>query len=183
MTRAASDTVFASDGVISLTRFCGSDAETMFLGDGDPEFRRRFEFPDDFVPSRDHSLAVLGRWEEEWRHGSRYGFAVRDAERGTLLGGAELQPKTSGPANVTYWTYPEFRRRGIATRALALLRGVARDLFGVQQLELLTDPDNAPSRRVAARSGFTEVGERDGRVLHLAASAPLGSRAAWSTSR
>jgi 8-oxo-dGTP pyrophosphatase MutT (NUDIX family) len=57
---------------------------------------------------------------------------------------------------------------------LALLLGIA-DKFGIHQFELLADPDNVASRRVATRSGFTEVSERDGRVLYVAARAPVGS--------
>lgn len=169
------DEVWASDGVVSLTRFRASDVETMFLGDSDPEFRRRFDFPDDVVPSRAHSQAVLARWVEEWAQGTRFSFALRDAASGALLGGCELQSWAPGWANISYWTYPEFRRRGVATRALPLLRGIARDHFRIHQLELLADPDNVASRRVATRSGFMEVSERDGRVLYVAASAPGGS--------
>ena len=40
-----------SDGVVTLTFFASSDAAVLFEADGDAEHRRRFDFPDDFVPS------------------------------------------------------------------------------------------------------------------------------------
>ena len=54
-----------SDGVVTLTFFASSDAAVLFEADGDAEHRRRFDFPDDFVPSLQHSENVIARWERE----------------------------------------------------------------------------------------------------------------------
>jgi hypothetical protein len=41
---------------------------------------------------------------------------------------------------------------------------------------VLTDSDNAPSRHVAVRNGFKEVGVRDGRILHTLGAGDLVER-------
>ena len=155
------------DGVVTLAFFRPGDATIMCQGDHDSEHRRRFEFPRDFVPSLGHSQDVISRWERERETGERFAFAVRDAGTGELLGGCELRPLGGGTANLSYWTYPAHRSRGVASRAVALACEVAFRHFHFRRLEVLTDPDNAVSRRVAQRNGFAEAGVRDGRVLHV----------------
>lgn len=150
-----------------LDAFEPDDAPVLCAGDRDPEHRRRFEFPDDFVPSLEHSRAVIARWGQERRACARFTFAVRDAATGTLLGGCELSPLGKGAANVSYWTYPPHRGRGIATEAVRRLCAIGFGDLNFRRLELSADPDNLASRRVALRSGFREAGVRDGRVLHV----------------
>jgi RimJ/RimL family protein N-acetyltransferase len=157
-----------TDGVVTLARFESADVSTMVDGDADPELRRRFEFPSDFVASAEHSAAVLAKWDDDWVRGEPYTLAVRDSVDGTLLGGCELQPRPSGEANLSYWTYPAFRRRGVASRAVALLAKAAFEVFGVTTLEILTTSDNTASRKVALRSGFVPNGVRDGQLLFIA---------------
>jgi RimJ/RimL family protein N-acetyltransferase len=169
-----------TDGIVVLTLFVPGDAPVLCDGDRDPEHRRRFEIPDDYVPSIQHSLEAIARWEEERIDGRRFPFAVRDAVTDTLLGGCELRPRTDEAANLSYWVYPAHRNRGIASRAVALACNVAFADFGFRQVEVLTDPDNARSRAVANRNGFRVAGIRDGRVLHVLEAEWLTNRAVVS---
>jgi RimJ/RimL family protein N-acetyltransferase len=157
-----------SDGVVTLSLFAPEDAPVLRDADDDPEHRRRFEFPDGFVSSVQHSLEAISRWEHERILGTRFPFAVRDAATVTLLGGCEIRPLPSGAANLSYWTYPGHRGRGVASRAAALACRFAFEELGLTRVEILTDPDNVPSRRVALRNGFRAAGVRDGRVLYIA---------------
>ena len=155
------------DDDLILTLFVAGDAAVLCEGDGDPELRRRFEFPDDFVPSLTHSLEVIHRWEREREAGERFPFAVRDAATGELLGGCELRPVAPGVANISYWTYPGHRDRGVATGAVALASTFAFSDDRFRTLEALIEPDNTASRRVVARNGFAASGEREGRLLYV----------------
>src|SRR5262245_11144709 len=118
-----------SDGVVRLTFFESRDAFVLREADGDAEHRLRFEFPADFVPSLQHSETVIARWQEERIAGTRFAFAVRSVANGELLGGCELRPLGNGLANMSYWTHPRHRRRGVASRAVALACEVARADF------------------------------------------------------
>lgn len=156
-----------SDGVVTLTFFVPSDASVLCEADHDSEHRRRFDFPDNFVPSLQHSAELIARWQQERLAGKRFPFAVRNATTGELLGGCELRPLDGETANLSYWTYPAHRRRGVASRAVTVACDLAFEQLGFRRLEILTDPDNIGARRVAVRNGFKEVGEREGRVLHI----------------
>jgi RimJ/RimL family protein N-acetyltransferase len=156
-----------SDGTVTLSLFAHNDAYTLCDGDRDPEHRLRFEFPDDFIPSLQHSKNVIARWEQERLAGKRFPFAVRDTATDEPLGGCELRPVDNEAANLSYWTYASHRRRGVASRAVALACAIAFEDMGFRRLEVVTDPDNVGSRRAAVRNGFKEVGMRQGRILHV----------------
>ena len=150
-----------------LDWFAPADAAVLCAIDHDPEHRRRFDFPEGFVPSLRHSAAVIARWAEERRAGVRFPFAVREAASGDLIGGCELSPTGVGIANVSYWTHPLHRGRGVASEAVRQVCSHAFADLGFQRLELEADPDNIASHRVAIRNGFREIGLRAGRVLYV----------------
>src|SRR5437016_2328400 len=143
--------VLPGDGTVRLSLFLPSDAPALRAADDDPEHRRRFEFPDDFVPSLQHSLDVIAHWEREGIAGTRFAFPAREALSDTLLGGCEIKPLAAGAANLSYWTSPGHRRHGVATRAVALACPFAFEHLGLTRLEIVFDPDHAASRAVAVR--------------------------------
>ena len=72
-----------------------------------------------------------------------------------------------GSGNVSYWTASSERRRGYATRALALLLQYAGSI-GVTRLESHVAADNLGSRRVSEQNGFRSVGtftDEDGNFM------------------
>ena len=72
--------------------------------------------------------------------------------------------------HIGYWVARHARGRGVATRALRTLCRWALTELGLQRLELVTDPENRASHRVAENVGFRREGvlrshleHRDGR--------------------
>ena len=63
-------------------------------------------------------------------------------------------------AEIGYWVAAPARGRGMATRAVTLLRDWAAEELGTELIELLIHEDNLPSKRVAERTGFLGTGER-----------------------
>src|SRR5262249_40386421 len=108
----------------------------------------------------------LARYEAGRGDGTREAFAIVD-DSGELLGAA-VAPRI-GRATRTielgYMVAAEARGRGIATAALELLVRWAFDELGALRLELLIGTDNAASRVVAERAGFTREGVL--RSLHV----------------
>lgn len=92
-------------------------------------------------------------------------FAVRSSVDGALLGGCEIQLLEYRKANLSYFTLPQHRGRGVASRAVAFASLVAFESLEVMCIEIIADPDNIPSRHVATRNEFQEIGMRNGRLL------------------
>lgn len=59
---------------------------------------------------------------------------------------------------IGYWIAATARNHGLCTRALRLLSRWALDERGLQRLDLITDPDNVASQRVAEKVGFRREG-------------------------
>jgi len=91
------------------------------------------------VPDITHSLAVT---ENEALVGA-IGMRVNDESRTGHIG---------------YWCALRARGRGVTTRALRLLSHYGLQDLGLERLELITDPDNRASQRVAEKVGFRREG-------------------------
>ncbi|HEV7526966.1 MAG TPA: GNAT family protein [Acidimicrobiia bacterium] len=88
------------------------------------------------------------------QHGDLPFVAVQN---GQLVGDLILEDATGESATVGYFVSPARRNLGVAARALGLLIQIAFDELGIQTLVAEIRPDNAASRRVAERNGFSYV--------------------------
>jgi predicted acetyltransferase len=73
--------------------------------------------------------------------------------------GSDALPETV-PGHIGYAVVPWKRRRGYATRALAMLLPVAREV-GLSRVEITCDEDNEPSRRVIEKNGGVLTGRQE----------------------
>lgn len=69
-------------------------------------------------------------------------------------------------ATLGYWVAAEARGRGICTQALRLLARHALDELELQRVDLITDPDNFASQRVAEKVGFQREGVLRAHLRH-----------------
>jgi RimJ/RimL family protein N-acetyltransferase len=65
-----------------------------------------------------------------------------------------------------YWVAATARGRGVCTRAVRLLARYALGELGLQRMELITDPDNIASQRVAEKVGFQREGVMRAHLRH-----------------
>ncbi|MDE3025020.1 MAG: GNAT family N-acetyltransferase [Acidobacteriota bacterium] len=155
-----------SDGVIALRRWRRRDAEALVACiDGDPEIGRWLDrIPQPYTPA--DALAFISGIGET-------AFAVVDERSGRLVGGVGLR-WAEDVAEIGYWARADARGRGLTTRALVLAAGIAF-ADGAARVQLRADVENAASRRVAEKAGFTAEG-----VLREAHWNPrLGRRQSW----
>jgi ribosomal-protein-alanine N-acetyltransferase len=93
------------------------------------------------------------------RHSSVRSWAVRYA--GRVVGEVSLFDIAQSPtwsAKVGYWIDHEHTGLGIASVAVALACDHGFSAMGLHRIEAGIRPENAPSRRLAARLGFREEG-------------------------
>jgi RimJ/RimL family protein N-acetyltransferase len=147
-----------SDGVITLRPATMDDVEAIYEGCQDPEVPKWTGVPSPYT--REHAIEYIERTVEERDAGrSRAFLAFLDGEFAASCSLMELD-KEPGYGEIGYWVAAGARRRGVATRAVNLLREYGVDELGLTRLELLIHEDNGPSRTVAERTGFLDTGEQ-----------------------
>jgi RimJ/RimL family protein N-acetyltransferase len=155
-----------SDGVIALRPWRRDDVDGLVeCLDGDPEIGLWLDQIPQPYTAADALAFVTGIGETA--------FAVVDDASGRLLGGIGLR-WNEDVAEIGYWARAEARGRGVTTRALVLVARFAFD-EGAARVQLRADVENAPSRRVAEKAGFTAEGVL--RSVHW--NARLGRRQSW----
>lgn len=150
------------DGVIILRELNLTDVAAHFAGEDD-EHAQRFGW----YPKRSTEETVreaILKWTNEWEtDGSTRTFGTEDGATGDLVGGCELRLRGAGRADISYWTFPERRGQGFATRAVRLLCEYAFRELGVEQIAAHVELDNVPSRRVVQAAGFVEEARTESR--------------------
>ena len=145
-----------TDGEITVRPLRESDVPAIVEACRDPEIPRWTRVPSPYTPEDARQfLAIAAR---EAAAGDGVALAVADGEA-RLIGTVGLMNVLDGSGEIGYWIAAEARRRGAAVRATVLLRDWAHDELGLHTIEVLPHRDNAPSRRVAERAGFTDTGE------------------------
>lgn len=149
---------------VRLRPWRADDAPAVFAACQDPEIQRWTQVPVPYT-ARDAELFVGEIAPATWAEGGAL-FAVEPAEGSSLIGSIGLFPPRDGVAQAGYWTVAEHRSRGRTAAALRLLADWAFDDVGVHRVELLVDPANTGSRRVAESAGFLAEGTIRQRFLH-----------------
>ncbi len=149
------------DGAITLRPPLPGDAEAVTAACQDPEIPRWTLAPSPY--RHEHAVEWLAGAPASARAGEAVTLlAFDDDEDGRLAGSFSLIEidLERGYGEIGYWVAAEARGRGVATRAVGMLHEWARSALRMRRLEILPHIDNAPSRRVAERCGYTDTGER-----------------------
>lgn len=149
-----------SDGVITLRAMTSADVDALVAACRDPEIPRWTRVP---VPyRRADALSWIAGSELELDAGVTIGWLAVDAEDRLLASISVMQiDRAAGTGEIGYWVAREARGRGVATRAVRLVRDWAPAALGLTTLEIEAHEDNLASQAVARSAGFTETGRRD----------------------
>ncbi|MEV6974731.1 GNAT family N-acetyltransferase [Kitasatospora sp. NPDC093806] len=148
-----------ADGIIRLVRLAAEHADAVlaferenraYFGRSVPDRGDAYFTPDGFA-ARHHALLA------EQADGICHFHLVLDAE-GRIVGRVNLVDATDGSAELGYRVAESAAGRGVARAAVELLCRIAAAEYGLTALTAVTTLDNAASRAVLARTGFTEVG-------------------------
>jgi RimJ/RimL family protein N-acetyltransferase len=146
-----------TDGELRLRAWEPGDAPAVTAACQDPEIPRWTVVPHHYTQRQ--ARAFIRGTATDLANGRELALAIVD--RGDQLLGAlgisnfdweDLK------AEIGYWMAPEARRRGIGARATRLLARWAVSSLGLERLELLANPANEASQRLAERAGFTREG-------------------------
>jgi RimJ/RimL family protein N-acetyltransferase len=140
-----------TDGVVTLRPWREEDAEAVYEACQDAELQ--FWLPAIPRPyTREHALAYVRDELELGPH--QYAIEVD----GVAVGSIGMHVNRNRTAHIGYWCAAEARGRGVVTCALRLLTRYAFEELDAQRAELITDPDNVASQRVAEKVGYRREG-------------------------
>jgi RimJ/RimL family protein N-acetyltransferase len=146
-----------TDGDIRMRAWERRDVPAITAACQDPEIPRWTVVPHHYTErhARDFVSATSG----DRRAGRELALAIvdpGDAVLGAL--GMSNFVWSDMKAEIGYWMAREARRRGVGARATRMLAewGVTR--LGLERIELLANPANEASQRLAERAGFTREG-------------------------
>lgn len=152
------------DGELLLRPSRDADAPTIRAIYSEFDIRRWMGW-DDQLPDEAEAQANIDRAARAWEEGTWAVFRIADAATDEVIGGVNLRLGHYDIAEISYLLRASARGRGLATRAVQLVARWAFDDLGIERIELRVHPENAPSRRLAERAGFTrEAVERASRV-------------------
>jgi RimJ/RimL family protein N-acetyltransferase len=143
-----------------------AQVEEWFRGLTDPDFLR-WNTPLKLVRDMDDARESLRSRADRMAQGVDASFRITDEADGTTLGqiGVQAIDRVLSVARVGYWTLPEARGRGVATRALALAGRWALTDLGLNRLELGHALGHEASCRIAERCGFPYEGTLRGAMF------------------
>jgi [ribosomal protein S5]-alanine N-acetyltransferase len=144
--------VIVSDGAVTLRRWREDDVDAIVAACQDAEIQHWIPM----IPRpyrSEHALAFV-RGEIDGLGDHQYAIE----SDGGVIGAIGMSVNRNRTGHIGYWCAPEARGRGVVTRALRLLSRYAFDELALPRLELITDPDNAASQRVAEKAGYRREG-------------------------
>jgi RimJ/RimL family protein N-acetyltransferase len=146
------------DDVIALRPFRKDDAAAIVAGVQDPEVPRWTVIPSPYgeIEAREFLVGV----EPGREAGEQLGLAIVSAGDAELLGGIGLLNLDweHRRAEAGYWVAAGARGQSIGTRALRLLSRWALTDLDLERIELLVNPGNEASERLAEAAGFIREG-------------------------
>ena len=168
-----------TDGVITLRPPREEDIEPLFVACQDPEIQRWTGIPSPYL--REHAVAYLERVASEREIGKALAFLAISPD-GELLGNISVMEldRAPGYGELGYWVARSARGKGVASRAVTLLRDWSAAELGLELIELLIDVENRGSLRVAESTGFLDTGERRPAPRQQESDAPTHAVYAWS---
>jgi RimJ/RimL family protein N-acetyltransferase len=144
-------------GKVRLRWLRGDDARAVAAACRDPEIPRWTYMQEGLTPKG--AAAWIERSRRLRAEGAAARFAIVGADDDRFLGQVGLSIDWLRLSGETfYWVAATARRRGVAATALGLVSRWALGAVGLQRLELLTDPRNRASQRVAERAGYVREG-------------------------
>jgi len=146
-----------TDGSIALRPWVPGDAPAVTAACQDPEIPRWTVVPHNYTQR--HAREFIDGTASDLAAGRELALAIVDTDD-RLLGalGVSNFDWPDLKAEIGYWVAAEARRLGIGARATRLLAVWALTGLGLERIELLANPLNEGSQRLAERAGFTREG-------------------------
>jgi [ribosomal protein S5]-alanine N-acetyltransferase len=146
-----------ADAEVRLRPWTLGDVPAVTAACRDPEISRWTVVPDEYTDQ--HATEFIATREADRLAGRELALAIVDHDD-ALLGAIGMSNFDwhDHRGEIGYWMARETRGRGFGTRGVRLLSRWAIDALALERVELLANPANEASQRLAERAGFTREG-------------------------
>jgi RimJ/RimL family protein N-acetyltransferase len=142
---------------LMLRKVAPSDVDTMIALHADPDAVR---FRPEGTSPPDQSRLIFASWLDHWTEFGYGYWALDRADTGETVGFGGLQlawAERGAYLNIFYRLFPHAWGHGYAPEMVAAAVEWAQLMFPDLPITIITPIDNAAARRVAVKTGFTEV--------------------------
>jgi RimJ/RimL family protein N-acetyltransferase len=152
-----------TDGTVLLRLPEDRDSATVYMYGQDPDIEETAWLPIPFPCPRDVAIRTVHDLQKGWhgRHGLTLVITMSPAA--DMCGVLHLSADAAGVGEIGYGIAPQYRRQGLATRAITMVSAWAFAQLGLTRLEIVvTAPGihGLASRRAAEKAGFVYEGIR-----------------------
>jgi len=106
----------------------------------------------------EETVALLRSFRGRFDLGKDFAFGIFSHDESEVVGGTGLHRRDEGSLEIGYWIRSDQAGQGLGTEAAAALTRVAFELCGTERVDIRCDPDNAASRAIPRKLGYTEDG-------------------------
>jgi ribosomal-protein-serine acetyltransferase len=152
--------IFFTDNVVTVRPFQAEDAPEVHAA----IVESQNEVPKWLTDLKEQSLTsvqdYIASQPQTWNEDKAYNFAILESSSNKIVGGCGLTQinRRHRFCNLYYWIRTSTTGRGYATRAVVLMARFAFESLGMQRMELVIEPENLASLRVAEKAGAISEG-------------------------
>ena len=152
--------IFFTDNVVTVRPFQADDAPEVHAAISESQN----EAPKWLTDLKGLTLANVQEYiasqPQTWNDDTAYNFAILESNSNKIVGGCGLTQinQRHRYCNLYYWVRSSVTGRGYATRAVVLMARFAFESLGMQRMEIVIEPENLASLRVAEKAGAISEG-------------------------
>jgi len=160
--------IFFTDGVITVRPYQPEDAAAMHAAVNESQNEVPLWLSDLKGLSLPDVQEYITSQPATWNEDRAYNFTVLESSSNNFLGGCGLTRinRRHRNCNLYYWIRTGATGHGYATRAVILMARFAFDSLGMQRMEIVVEPDNLASLRVAEKAGAISEGYLRNRLFN-----------------
>jgi ribosomal-protein-serine acetyltransferase len=152
--------IFFTDNVVTVRPFQAEDAPEVHAAISESQN----EVPKWLTDLKGLTLANVQEYiaaqPQMWNEDQAYNFVILESGSNKIVGGCGLTQinKRHRYCNLYYWVRTSATGQGFATRAVVLMARFAFESLGMQRMEIVIEPENQASLRVAEKAGAISEG-------------------------
>jgi RimJ/RimL family protein N-acetyltransferase len=152
--------IFFTDGVITVRPYQQEDAPEVYAAVNESQNEVAHWLVELKGLSLNDVQDYIASQPQKWNEDNAFNFVVLESDSNKIVGGCGLTQinRRHRLCNLYFWIRTSVTGHGYATRAVVLMARFAFDSLGMQRMEIVIEPENLASLRVAEKAGAISEG-------------------------